>query len=465
MFFATRKLLRRYTPPTCTLELWVTRSRFRPFLKAEPPQDWQFELRFDDPRMPEEHQLALKGDRQQLDSLYEVVGHYLQNFLQETRSLWTVGASSEKRSFPEQLNAPVEGAVISSTQPCLHSQGLLSHELQGGSLAEIPARAIVTLSTSQLFDLSHALDDYQRDLPDLLQPKSAPLKSTHWLLPGGMAIALGLLGLIWGQQRWHNWFAPTASNSITKPNPASPPSYLSAVPPVPLPPVKPIPAPSLAPTLANRDPLPMPSPATPDDPLARSADNPLQNPGLRVLPPPPVAPPAPPLPAGATSTVGLNPLGTGAIQIPEESSDPYLKVSPLKKLPSPPPLLPNNSNTAFSTRAAPESNSPQAPLSDRPLAQTRLLDTIPQVAEVRAYFQKRWQKPADLTQSLEYRLSIKPNGSLAKIVPLGKAAIIYQPKVGMPAIGEVFVSPLPQKEDQTIRLVLDLEGKVSTFLE
>jgi hypothetical protein len=500
-FSFINKLLRRYTPPTCTLELWVRRSRLRPFWKPVSAKDWQFNLRFDDPRMPEEQQITLKGDRQQLDNLYGIVEGYLQNFLQQTRDLW-VAPASEKTSqktvledSPLDLSAQTstqtpaktsaETSVLAATQPFLRSQGLLRHELHGGILTQTASSPIVTLSTTQLFDLTHALDDYHRDLPSLLHPQpSSAQQSTQWIV-GGIAIALGFMGLVFGQERWQKMIAPTALNPDPKPTSSEANPYLNAVPPVPLPPTQPLPTPSLDPKLARRDPLPLPPPATSGDPLNRSQGNPLQNPGLRVLPPIPVAPPAPPLPAGANSTVGLNPISSGILNIVPLSPNKDTKVSPLQKLPLPPPLAARGENSAnsansrdsaiasrlapnFATGATSEGTSPQEMMRARnatPPAQTKLLDTIPQVAEVRSHFQQHWQKPVDLKQSLEYRLTIKPNGSLAKIVPLGKAASIYQPQVGMPAIGEVFVSPLRQQEDQTIRLVLDLEGKVSTFLE
>lgn len=481
MLFATKHLIRRYTPPTCTLELWNQRSRLKPFLKSDQPQDWQFELRFDDPRMPEEQQLTLQGDRLQLDQLCEGVGNYLQKFLQETRGFLT-GSTTEprERSFGNSGRVSlVEIPERLPNQPFLRSQGQLSHELHGGALAGTASPAIATLSTSQLFDLSHALDDYQRDRAQLLNPKPFSVQPKSWLLPIGIAIALGGLGWIWGQEQWRREFASPAFNAAQNTPSPHPSPPLNAVPPVPLPPTLPIPSPSLAPTLANRDPLPLPPPATPGDPLARSTFNEIQVSGLRVLPPVPLAPPAPPLPSGATSTVGLNPLDPGILNIPPVPPANNNSISPLKRLPLPPPLFASRGNSTYSAIASRSPSASEAASEaaaengleansiahSSPPIQTRLLDTIPQVTEVRTYFQKSWQKPPDLKQTLEYRLSLKPDGSLAKIVPLGKAALIYQPQVGMPALGQVFVSPLRQPEDQTIRLVLDLEGKVSTFLE
>lgn len=48
-----------------------------------------FELRFDDPRLPEERRISIKGDRDQLEALYSAVTNYVQEFLQKSpESFW-----------------------------------------------------------------------------------------------------------------------------------------------------------------------------------------------------------------------------------------------------------------------------------------------------------------------------------------------------------------------------------------
>ena len=53
-------LLRRYTPPTCTLELWQARGIWQREPKVL-PTDYQFVLHFDDPRLLEDQQMTLTG--------------------------------------------------------------------------------------------------------------------------------------------------------------------------------------------------------------------------------------------------------------------------------------------------------------------------------------------------------------------------------------------------------------------
>lgn len=117
-----------------------------------------------------------------------------------------------------------------------------------------------------------------------------------------------------------------------------------------------------------------------------------------------------------------------------------------------PPSLPDGSGVT----AAPER---------RDRAANTAFDTIPQVAEIRSYFQQRWTPPEGLTQTLEYRLNLNPDGSIQQITPLGQAAGTYVDRTGLPLIGEAFVSPLPGNHSATIRLVLSPSGTVQTFLE
>jgi hypothetical protein len=94
-----------------------------------------------------------------------------------------------------------------------------------------------------------------------------------------------------------------------------------------------------------------------------------------------------------------------------------------------------------------------------------LFDNIPQIAEARSYFQQRWQPPANLNQSLEYSLSLNPDGSIQRIIPLGQAAGQYIDRTDMPLPGEPFVSAVAGGGNPTIRVVLSPDGKVNTFLE
>jgi hypothetical protein len=115
-----------------------------------------------------------------------------------------------------------------------------------------------------------------------------------------------------------------------------------------------------------------------------------------------------------------------------------------------------NASAASDLRASESAASP---------GNTTLFDNIPQVAEVRSYFQKRWQPPSGLSQTLEYSLTLNADGSIQRIIPLGKAAGDFIDRTDIPLPGEPFVSAIDGGRNPSIRLVLTPDGKVSTFLE
>ncbi len=58
-----------------------------------------FELRFDDPRLPEEHRVPIRGDREQLEALCDAVTSYVQEFLQQSpESFWVSFSGTQKSS-------------------------------------------------------------------------------------------------------------------------------------------------------------------------------------------------------------------------------------------------------------------------------------------------------------------------------------------------------------------------------
>ncbi|MGB3654410.1 MAG: hypothetical protein WBA41_24820, partial [Rivularia sp. (in: cyanobacteria)] len=93
-----------------------------------------------------------------------------------------------------------------------------------------------------------------------------------------------------------------------------------------------------------------------------------------------------------------------------------------------------------------------------------LFDTN-QVAEVRNYFEKRWQPPSGLKQPLQYSLTVGVDGALEQILPLGKAARDYVDKAGIPQIGQPFVSPSRNGQNVKIRAVFKPNGQVQAFPE
>ncbi|WP_228017166.1 DUF4335 domain-containing protein, partial [Synechocystis sp. LEGE 06083] len=169
--------LRRYTPPTCTLELWQTRRVWQRTPQTLPP-DYRFALHFDDPRLPEVEQLTLSGTPEELETLAVAVESYLQQRLSPCASL-------EPSTYPEPIfNADGEPSF------CLRPQGSWSHELLGMG-------APVILNTSQLYDLMLALESFRlQDLePSRMPPAIAGEKLPQGLIVGGVMAAGGVLAI------------------------------------------------------------------------------------------------------------------------------------------------------------------------------------------------------------------------------------------------------------------------------
>ncbi|MEO0837118.1 MAG: hypothetical protein AAFY16_14395, partial [Cyanobacteria bacterium J06642_3] len=88
-----------------------------------------------------------------------------------------------------------------------------------------------------------------------------------------------------------------------------------------------------------------------------------------------------------------------------------------------------------------------------------------QIQEVTTYFKNHWQPPADLKQSLEYRLLLNADGSIKRIIPLGKASRLYLSRTKIPVNGESFISPPSPSQSSTIRLLLNPDGQIQAFGE
>ncbi|MGF1481218.1 MAG: DUF4335 domain-containing protein [Cyanophyceae cyanobacterium] len=415
-------VIRRYTPPTCTLNL-LTQKTWA--LRATSLSDLQFELRFDDPRLPEEQQLLVRGDRECLERLSAVVGRYVQELVLQLPQL---------ALFDSPPGVSEESPTASP--PRLHANSLLAHELVYEPGTTIP------LSTLQLFDLANALEAYSQDILTLPQLESAKIRRKYvW---AGVATAIVVaLGIPVGIRMLVSSEAeePVVLQDIeTQPRQPDP---VEVVPPLPPPPPETVlPSPTLVPPLANSEPLPPPASVSPPP------SQPLPTPPNTAVVPAPSSPP----------TRSVTPQTTPPSTSSQSDTPPAASSSP-PKLPELPPLKPQPVLESPAQSAA----LPDAPAGD--VAPNALLDEIEQVAEVRNYFQAEWSPPENLSQILEYRLVLNRDGSIKQITPLGQASKVYLDRTGMPLMGEEFVSPLSGIENPQIRVMLDPNGTVRTFLE
>lgn len=516
MPFLSTSVLRRYTPPTCTLEIVaqdspLSRWAGRPLLRK-----LRFQLSLDDPRLPDAEQISLRGDRLQLDELCEAVSAYVQDFLNQSPALIGTGGRSSVATLeaPPMAAPPIDlsaarsarAAALSVVEPepnalltdqsgdlaradeaatsstalllespriFLQPQGLLSHRLHLGSLATETSSAFITLSAIQLADLATALDEYAADttaLPELSQRSWVPT------LPAWAPTAAAVLltaGVTAGVVKSLDQPTPELKTAVSLSSPpatgqqAMVPGQVATGPlGVPAPPLssQTVPPPPPAGALKSGLPtVPVPNTAAPDS-VALA--------------------PVPPPPAGANSAASAPTTNQPIASIPVESAPislaPQTEAAPQAEQeaapdaePVPPaptaaklPTLDSARSAATAeagAEASPGIEAAQAPTADT--AAGSAFDSIPQVAEVRSYFEERWQPPEGLTQTLEYTLLIGEDGSIQRIVPLGQSAGDYIDRTGMPLVGEPFVTPVANGKSPRVRVVLSPDGQVRTFLE
>ncbi|UBF24738.1 DUF4335 domain-containing protein [Kovacikia minuta CCNUW1] len=461
-------VLRRYTPPTCTLEIMGSQSPLSRWMGQPVLKQLRFQLNLDDPKLPEDKWVTLRGDRAQLDALCEVVTTYVQQFLEGVPEL-ADGRGAVSNGSPIAL-VPTLTAQASTLQSVpsnsagilLQPRGLLSHELVLGELATEETGSVTHLSALQLFDLANALDEYTTEvvaLPTLQPAQSSWLKrSPAWAQIA--AVTLVVVGLstsiakLWDGSYTAKNAAPTTSQGASSSDQKI--------------------ATQLPPAAMNEQPAPLalPNQKLPPAPPIGSTGSPA--PGLPNGLKPQIVAPLPSMKqstTGAGSPVPADSSRDGfAAKTRQDTTANELRVAKSQPLPAPlaGELKPELADDAPARRAAAGAASRGADslAANESTAQNGTpFDTIPQVAEARRYFQGRWTSPQGLTQVLEYRLVIGANGSLQQIIPLGLTSGDYIDRTGIPLVGEPFVSPLNSKRNATIRLVLSPDGRVQTFLE
>ncbi len=516
-------VLKRYTPPTCTLEITAKSSPLSRWAGKPVFKFLNFELRLDDPRLPDTQHVTLRGDRLQLETLHQAVSNYVQNFLGasgdrpsnlNSQTDFTADGPDSPEAGPgtvifdrpantSELATPAPNTSYLPVPPRLEPRGLLAHNLFLGSLSAAESGPVVPLSTLQLFDLATALDDCAAEvmaLPNLSRSRSRPLS-----LPGikVAAMLVAMAGLTTGIVKMLDRPATSPQTATAPVNPefstaSQPPQLAAGVSPSPVPtsPTPPAPTPSSTPGLPPLPPPPINTAASPNPslPPIALAPTPTANKPSPIQQPPLLFPPnasAPDPDRGQVITIPAP--AEQPISGPQAPAPiPYLlpPVPPRLAPAVPPPLPPSLSASRFpvpgpqpfprlpqpavppaSTELpALEDTQPQAESEDNSTAgaskkNRTLFDTIPQVSEARTYFEERWKPPEGMEQTLEYSVQIDENGSIQTIMPMGKAAADYIDRTNMPLVGEPFVSAVTNGKNPKIRVVLRPNGRVQTFLE
>ena len=421
-----------FTPPTCTLEIIVNKSLWLD-KSVDRLKKFQFKLKFDDPRKPTIKQVTIQGNQQDLRQLQTALDRYLKNNLQA--------------SF--RSDGVVSNPVETTRSPYFKSQGLTNHELFFGSLSHDSDRQNMTLGTVQLFDLVAALEAYQTKISTLKDDRQN--KPERKIIPWGVGIAAVAIAAISVATIFKPQVQPEIALNEDLPEAAIP--ELSEITP----------------------------PAAPDsDRNTLRLKEPLAS--TEKLPPPPAVEtpkPKPDIPdpadyplADVGRKTGLNDLDRENI-VGERSPEP---IEPQNNTDTDSIILEKPVETTISqVKPKPQrreinldlgSDLSNEPLEATPdLAIKNIPNQISQIEEVTAYFRDRWQPPADLKQSLEYRLFIRTDGSIERVVPLGKAARLYLSQTNIPIDGEQFISPVSKAESSIIRLLLNPDGRVQVFAE
>ncbi|WP_026100350.1 DUF4335 domain-containing protein [Fortiea contorta] len=316
-------VIRRYTPPTCTLEVLAQSSTLSQLMGKTVLKQLNFVLSFDSPQSPAENQVSIRGDRDQLEALCDAVTSYVQDILRQTPDNFWISFSTP----PDSSKVPDELAIADSspslltastkisnpfntsipdTKIYLEPNNYLTHNLFLGSLANPTSGSVVRLSLLQLFDLGTALDEYTADimaLPTLNRRGSGHGWPAWTSVAAVLALGVGLLPVTW---QYVNQAKPK-QQTIAKSDPNS--------------------APVLAPS------TPSLSFSTPQAGLTPT-DNLQPLPNLAVTPPLPTSKlPAPPLtvPSGLsapTQTVGKSQPSTTRLTQPQVTNPALSQNSP-----------------------------------------------------------------------------------------------------------------------------------------
>ncbi len=471
-------ILRRYTPPTCTLEIMANSSPLSRWMGQTVLKDLRFRLKLDDPKVTAEQWTQIQGDRTQLEALRETVQSYVQNLLDHSQSRLDEAFEPTAKS-PISLVAPTPDLVTQRTGIALQPQGLLAHNLTLGTLATPESGESIALSTLQLFDLANALDEYATDvvtLPDLQRSASWVQTSPAWLQVAAVSlVAIGLTAsvakLFDGSTRQTASAPTSASSSDQRIANQLPPELLAKASPL-LPSAMPPLLGSPVPTgnVGKPPTLPSLTVGQAGAPAAKVGQpGPTGQPGVMMQPgggPGNQVASAPSRPQVIISSADI-----GAAQSSERSPKPAAPTAPPAAVTTNSQLNPDalaresdaamrgdNNNMALSGAVAPTTSRVRDAMKN-----AAALAPIPQTNELQLYFQKRWKPIAGVTQPLQYDLELAAAGEILSATPIGRAAQDNVEKSTIP-LNEIIVDPLANGKTATIRLVLNPDGTVQTFL-
>ncbi len=440
-------VLRRYTPPTCTLEIAAQQSPLSRWMGKLALKDLRFKLKLDDPRLADQDWVVLRGDQSQLESLVGVVGDYVQNFLSQSQGSYNSTAVAPK------------AAIANAAGIALEPFGMLSHQLRLGTLATEDSGDSLTLSSTQLADLASALDDYNAEataIPSLARPN---LKSLNWgaiaaggLLTVGLSVSL-LQGLDRSRRNTPTQEASSGDQRValqpsTPPSP-SPTSILGSPPPLgtlnPPAPTGITVTPNNSTTAATGATTPpgstapsgstTPTTAPSDAPTITPADPPTGG-KVEIKDIPQAAKPN--SSAQSTKNAGKEATDNVAKGLPKLEGTPVEAIKPDASI--------------ASRNAAPIVQPAPAPLPSNP-----------QTQEVQQFMERNWQAPEKMLGEPEFLISVAADGALEKTTPLNPAADTYIDLTGLPLENNPFISANSNNRPAKFRVRIQEKGGIQVF--
>ena len=508
----SNSVIRRYTPPTCTLEISAQNSPLSRWTDKTVISDLSFSLRFDDPRLPEASTIIIEGDRQQLEILCDIVTTYVQQLLQQSAedfSITLLGSDHPHATSEPELtdilpsllptqNIPSFKTQTSQTKAYLEPSHNLTHQLFFGDLANETSGQVIELSLLQLFDLATALDEYSSDMVVLPTTSHQIIKPSlpQWApIAAVLVLAAGLTPFTWQYaNNIQKNRQKVAKNALQSPEPvAIEPTRQDPIPTPSLPLITP--QPQLTPPLPNLStpapPLSFPNATIPAAP-SQTSQPPLTIPSDTssyplpgIIPNSNITKVTKAIPNASTilNKKGINP--PKSKNVPSEITQPSQSIATIPNnnlsnipnlIPTPAAaeLLPSVAGNTIPEQASPIENQDSLasrlrtatkPTSDTPSTDNKTLFDTPQIAEAREYLNKRWQPPTGLSQTLEYSLTLSIDGKIERILPLNQVAREYIDSSGIPEIGKPFVSSNKAGQNLRIRVILSPDSKVQTFPE
>ena len=431
--------IHRFTPPTCTLEIKGKKYSLSRWTNENVFKNFKFKLSFDDPRMPSHSQITVTGDRQSLERLKNLVDCYLQETLYSSL-LPNLDRGGRAKSHSDRFS--------------LQAKGLTSHELFLGNLNNDSQDNKITLTTVQLFDLVTALEAYATQIKALPELEKVRAKKAVSLWGTVAVVAVAGVGI-----------AAVWLKSAPVQNIASSPQLESST------------------TVPQFDDVvPPETPAKSKKRTAQPKVDESFSSATRLPPPPAVDTPKPkpniPDPADypmsqVARQSGLNRSVEGKNKDRSQQSTESVTTIPAEtnlqtETRSPAQIGLNREEETKSEKTAndllQELDTVTSNRDRNTVAQKKPVKAS-QLQEIQVYFKDKWQPPADLKQSLEYRLYLNSDGSIKRIVPIGKASELYLDRTNIPVGGEKFISPLNESQSTTIRLLLNPDGGIKTFEE